>query len=1009
MSSLGAVREKGIKSFCACAVAALFFVASCGGGSGGSTGAEVTNPDASLGDINSIEQMIYSDAYTGELVVYFDEDLGVRINSEDSTDSTKATIDPVISVTSVTNQLDQLGPIQDFIETRPAIMIARFPKASPELVDRRRAKLERLSGKELTDWNSVYTIEESDPDEAVLLLRELNETYGVSKVYPRLRPGPADLFTTPSLTGHQEYLNDEATYGGLNAQYAWTAGVTGSNIFVVDNEPGMNFDHEEFSLVKDDFSNGGNFFYTPSCAPGFPEEISNCDSWIAHGTAVTGILIAGHNSHGVNGFAPDAYYIQGSMSGGVSADLYSHGQEGGDVEPGSIWLLEVQLPGKYNTSGWCGGDVSTQYGCMPVELWPDVFDQIEVASAFGITVIEGGGNGQMNLNNPDLYSGSGWDFAKDLSCEDSGAVLVGASEGANEAKIFFSNCGSRVNSFSWGQGVVTTGYPYGSYAWEGTTPPLPPNDTTNAFFIDNFGGTSSATALVGGAAVLIQDYARTQLGHRRYLMPPKMREILTGSGVAQTDTSGCNIGMQPRIDQAFVLVNTFVTSTMASYPELAADEQLTDEQHLALRALGVGIICKEYDWHGSDPSCPDSEIFPEGTKISADYDFDGDDRADLVKFRNGSWKVDLSSVGTTDDGYGSWDVNVSFTPLAGEVVWPYVADMNSDGRSDFVVYDKLAGTFYVALTDSDLLKSDAWHGWDWTIDYSSQWHDEYTIDPDDADYSRPFIAQYNQDGFLDIGIVCSDGDVRVDYGDGTPTGLGSFDWNDQLITDPMLAAAPGWAYLPAPVDYENNGTQYFTIKVPDTHPHEGRMYIIPNFLEGTSIADLVGEGFHHELDYMEADGVGYIFGGSNHVPTIARLDSTSYPNIGIKNSDWVMTDYADYSTLYTLPPSGIYGGPECHPVFGKFDSDEVEDRVVMCPDGWRIAYSSDEYASLLESDGSRHVPLTYTPGLMELPGRSYAGGITYAYARELMEQYAAMHPGQPVPILVDMVTIATGP
>jgi hypothetical protein len=46
--------------------------------------------------------------------------------------------------------------------------------------------------------------------------------------------------------------------------------------------------------------------------------------------------------------------------------------------------------------------------------------------------------------------------------------------------------------------------------------------------------------------------------------------------------------------------------------------------------MGIGIICKEYDAAGSDPSCPDSQMFPTGTKIAKDYDFDGDGRADLA-------------------------------------------------------------------------------------------------------------------------------------------------------------------------------------------------------------------------------------------------------------------------------------------------------------------------------------------------------------------------------------------
>jgi len=413
----------------------------------------------------------------------------------------------------------------------------------------------------------------------------------------------------------------------------------------------------------------------------------------------------------------------------------------------------------------------------------------------------------------------------------------------------------------------------------------------------------------------------------------------------------------------------------------------------------VGLNCYEYDTVASDPSCPDTEVFPEGTKIANAYDFDGDDRADLLKFSKGSWDVDLSSEGTSDDGYGAWDISVSFTPLPGEVVWPYVADMNSDGRADFVAYDKMNGTFYVHLTDSALIRDEAWHGWDWIIDYSAEWHDEYTVDPDDADYSRPFIEQYNDDGFLDIGIACSDGVVRVDYGDGTATGLGAFEWSDQLLTPIMLSQAPGWAYLTVPADFQLNGTMYFSIKVPDTHPDEGRMYIIPHD----------GVNYHHENDWMEAIGAPYIFGGNDHVLMVADFEGSSYKNLSVKNGDWLMTDSLYYDSLFSLAPTDIYGGADCHPVTGKFDGDLWDDRVVMCPDEWRIAYSSDEFASLESTDGARHVPLGYEPSDYELPGRSYAGGISYSYARQLMEQYEAMHPGEPVPIMVDMVTVATGP
>ncbi|MFH1829684.1 MAG: S8 family serine peptidase [Pseudomonadota bacterium] len=974
------------------AVLILISFASCGG----SNSSDTPGPDPSLGELTQVEELIYTDAYSGKLVVYFDDALGVRIE-DSSVIASEAKQSPTdtrtLTVRSATGKEDRIAAIQQVVEARPDLSIKTAVARPEEEVDRQRAKLERLSGKELVDWNSVYKIEEADPDEAVRIMRELAETEGVAKVYPQLNPSPAGLSSTPSLVGHQTYLYDELTYGGLNAQAAWNAGITGQDVYVVDNEPGMNFDHEEFNLVKANFP-AGNWFYQADCAPGIPPAIPNCESWIAHGTAVTGILIAGNNGNGTTGFAYSADYVQGSMTGGVGDDLSAFAIEGGGLEPGSVWLLEVQLPGKFNITGSCAGEtMQDQYGCVPVELWPDVFDAIEAASAYGVTVIEGGGNGQMDLDNPDLYTGA-WSFAKNLSYEDSGALMTGASEGANEIKAAFSNCGSRFNTFAWGQGVVTTAYPYGQYGWTGSTPPIPPNDSDNTYFMDNFGGTSSAAAMVGGAAVLVQSHARNQMGHRRYIMPHKLREILVNSGVTQAD-SGCNIGMQPRIDQAMSLVNAFWVQVQGAYPKIALNQQLTDQEYIDSRAMGIGIICKEYDAAGSDPCCPDSEMFPKGTKIAKDYDFDGDDRADLVQYTNGTWKIDLSGTGSAGDNFGAWDVSVNFSPIAGDWVWPYVADMNSDGRADLVVYDKGAGKFYVSFTDTQLTRNSVWHGWDWVIDYSGQWHDQLTLNPNDADYSRPAIADYNNDGWVDIGISCSDGNVRVDYSDGTQNSLGNYEWSAQLLTTQMLNQAPGWAYLTVPYIFAGGDNKvYFGVKVPDTHPDEGRMYIIPQ--DGTA--------FHPEYDWMYA--AAHIFGGNDAVPLIGEF-YLGGENVGLKEPDqrWRVTDDWYFDTLIELPPANIYGGPECHPVAGNFDGDGFDDRAVMCPDEWRIAYSGTEFSSQMDSNGVRHIPLTYEPEDFALPGKSYAGGISYEYALQIIAEFQKQHPGVPPPIPVDMVTV----
>ena len=75
----------------------------------------------------------------------------------------------------------------------------------------------------------------------------------------------------------------------------------------------------------------------------------------------------------------------------------------------------------------------------------------------------------------------------------------------------------------------------------------------------------------------------------------------------------------------------------------------------------------------------------------------------------------------------------------------------------------------------------------------------------------------------------------------------------------------------------------------------------------------------------------------------------------------------------------------------------------MCPNEWRIAYSSaDLFLDQRVADTSRRVPLGYDGSLFSLPGRSYSGGISYASVKQAIEEFALRHPGVPPPIMVDM-------
>jgi hypothetical protein len=959
-------------------MAAAVLAFGCGGSSS-------SLPDMSESYADPGERIIRSDAYAGYLVMHVDESLGAKLDTSKT-------------LMATSGDDGGLAYIQSTIDEHSGVTLRRSVDIDADKLDALRSRLEAQSGKTLADFNSIFKIDTPDLDEAVSLYNALKGKIGVSKIYPAQKTSPSSITTVPDLTGHQGYLYPESTDGGLNAEAAWNAGVTGQGVRVIDMEAGWNYDHED--LTVDDKPANDSF---PCLAD---STNSLCLPLLAHGTAVAGIVGAIHNQHGADGFAPDASLQLAGVSAATTIDgsilrMLDGNSENGEIYPGTILFIETQTKGLLGEGygDWCSDD---PYGCVPTSIIPLNYDAIEYAIAAGVTVIEGAGNGYVDLSDPANYGSS----YKNISTNDSGSIIVGASFGTSKDRADFSNFGSRVNVFAWGAGVVAPGYPYSGNPldWSGGTSPAPANDETNTYYTNKFGGTSAATAMIAGSAALVQSYAKQELGETtRYLMPAKMREILVNSGVPQSGGGG-NIGKPPRIDIAMGLVDSLVSNAKAAYPELESNGELTDAKIAVLRGMGIGIMCGVVDADNhvvvgaNDPSCPESSLWPEGNYISKPYDFDGDGRSDLVKFRNGWWHVDLSSKGGDADGYGAWDIAVEFPPLPGSTVWPYVTDMNSDGRCDFVAYDKLNGTFYVALTDNDLIEHNTWHGWDWVIDYSAEWHDEYTVDPNNAKYSRPFIAEYNNDGYADIGIADSDGYVRVDYGNGTEAGFGQFDWSDQLITDAMLAQAPGWAYLPAPADFNHNGKQYFSLKVPDTLPDEGRMYIIPND----------GVVFEHDKDWMEMLGVGHIFGGNDHVPFMAILDGGTYPNISIKNGDWLITDKIDYGDLYTLSPTDIYGGPDCHPVVGNFDGDDLEDRAVMCPNEWRIAYSSNDYSSLRSANGARYVPLSYDTAKFDLPGRTYSGGITYSYAQELMNEYKAQHPGQPVPIMVDMITMSSG-
>ena len=546
------------------AIIACAFLFGCGSASDTTPVDEIT-PAQDVGELSSLEKLIYSESYAGYLVVHLSEvDVPVEKLS-------------ISAYPPVIKAVDQIRPV---IDAHPAVELKRSLELPEEEVDARRVYLEGVSGKKLTDFNLIYHVEISDPDEAVRVMRELAATSGVEKVYPKRKSYVAGLATVPDLTGKQGYLYSNETTGGLNAQAAWTAGAKGSGVMAVDAEFEWNYAHLDLPLTW-----GEDNWSAVSC---YPTPSASCLGDLAHGTAVAGIIASLENAHGTTGFAPQLD-IKTTMPVASALFEFTNGITNPpfdqEMPPGSIFIIESQVPGRLSGGNCSGMTEADQYGCTPEETDPEFYAAIEQATAAGVLVVEAVGNGSLNLEDPAVY----WPQEVHLYEHDSGSVLVGASQGPNHQKISFSNCGSPVDAYAWGQGVVTTAYPYGGstgpYTWE-TIPggPNPPNDDNNAYFTNKFGGTSSATAMVAGAAALMQSYTKNLMGQKRYLTPAKLRQILSSTSVAQSGTD-CNIGKQPRIDQAMTTINTFWNSIKTTYPKLVSGGRLTVTEMINLRTM----------------------------------------------------------------------------------------------------------------------------------------------------------------------------------------------------------------------------------------------------------------------------------------------------------------------------------------------------------------------------------------------------------------------------------------
>lgn len=293
---------------------------------------------------------------------------------------------------------------------------------------------------------------------------------------------------TPDFTSHQVYRAPAPSGFGVDATHG-IYGARGETVRFYHVEDDWFAQHEDLESVTNASFLGG---VTSQNTPG-----------ANHGTGVIGCVVASRNGYGMTGLADlaTARLVNWSLNGGVPDAITAAIAE---ASPGDV----ITLVAGYNLRLVKPDDY------VPIEYFQAPFDVILTGTALGVVVIEAALNGDNDLDDPRFS------HRFDLGFRDSGAILVGATDGPALVRASFSNYGSRIDCNGWGGQVATIGY---GDLW------IPNQDVLQAYS-QGYAGTSAATALTTGLLVSLQGVAERQLGRR--LSPLEIRGLLRNHGTA---------------------------------------------------------------------------------------------------------------------------------------------------------------------------------------------------------------------------------------------------------------------------------------------------------------------------------------------------------------------------------------------------------------------------------------------------------------------------------------------
>lgn len=963
------VRHHIVRAISILFVATLFV--SCGGST---SSIPSDNLDASGNYISKYEtpwhNVFNSDTYSGYLSMMFKSDVDVHVMD---------------GLLKISNDSSRTNFVNDAV-SRHKGEIRKGMNLSEETINKAMEKARR-EGRRMTNWNLYYRIKAEDPGHAEELYYELKNSGLVRFIYPIRKPKLMNGDgTTPDIEGEQLYLQSDAATGGLNVTSAWAEGIKGQGVGVFHDEINWNFTHEDLKISEAEMVCD---FFTDCDAYDSPLYYDN--NVIQHGTAVVGVIGALDNGVGVTGIANGSKIIPVELDVGIESglgelgsrliDYTTKGESETTVKPGDVVVITVsqggvsQLNGDACEKNPVTGEVNY---CPPVETDAVPFLLLRDLTDLGLIIVEAAGNSNYNIGEM-IDDNCGADICPDLSlAEDvalpegvepeanqiiSGAIVVSASKGGKDnTKVLLSNCGTRVDLYGWGKGVTTAGYGGDINAVGQITPnPATDPDDPNKWYTGSFSGTSSATAMVAGAVALVQSAVdkiyREAIPHKKFYYDAwQMRQLLKETGIPSPSNTECNIGYKPDVGAAIQAIKDHTI-----LPHI-----VPDTPYLTAKPYAV---------------------------VGGSLDFDGDGKGDLINFdpsignESGVWNIDLSSIAPDPSNpvpadFGAWDVQLAASEALepGVIPFPIVNDYDSDGDADLAFYDANSGKWYIKYTVLSTilgLSKGVVHTFDWDVVI------DYSLDAGWKRTSRPLPADYDGDGWLDIGMTTPTGRLLVDFGGGGriekdgpnviyKSDFDGIEFDENFLTTEQQKAAPGWAYTAFNIYYTT--WHEFHYRIPDGLPNDSGKIYVKN-IEDIDKVLIVLDNF----DYGDNNvtlipfGCGWKSWGSTFM--------AQYPEKGV----W------QYATggggdMFALEQPLNNGLNFCNFALTDYDADSEHEIGIMCRDQWYIIdYEIIQKEPYLFFDSMQIISLGNNA--TALPPTIYPGGIKYQDIKAILEYY----------------------